>query len=195
MRIFLFALAALAAGCSPSERTAKADPACFNRSSPKIGGPFRLTSHTGAPVTEDNYKGHKTLIFFGYTHCPDVCPATLFQLGTAMRMLPKNVKAPKTVLISVDPARDTPEALAQYIASNGFPSDIEGLTGTLDEIQQVADEFAAPFNRDEDADSASGYILNHSAILYLMDENWKLKTFFLPEERAESIARCIAAMN
>jgi protein SCO1/2 len=195
MRVVVLAFAMLAAACSPAGGLAKADPSCFSRSSPKIGGPFRLTAHNGAPMTEENFKGGKTLVFFGYTHCPDVCPATLHEVGVALSMLPKSVKPPKTVLISIDPARDTPEALGQYIHLNGFPSDIEGLTGTLDELQKVADEFAAPFSRDEDADSASGYVMNHSAILYLMDENWKLKTFFMPEERPESIARCIAALS
>ncbi len=188
-------MAVLLAGCSPSGGMAKADPACFNRASAKIGGPFKLTSQTGAPVTEENYKGRKALVFFGYTHCPDVCPATLHEVGVAMTLLPKSVKPPKTVLISIDPARDTPEALDQYIHLNGFPTDIDGLSGTLDELQKVADEFAAPFSRDEDADSAAGYVMNHSAILYLMDENWKLKTFFMPEERPEEIARCIAALT
>src|SRR5262245_17050448 len=99
----LVAIAALAAACSPSSK-ADVDPACFNRSSEQIGGPFRLTSHTGATVTQEDFKGRKTLVFFGFTHCPDVCPDTLFRTGTAMTLLPGNVKPPRTVLISVDPA-------------------------------------------------------------------------------------------
>lgn len=191
---FLIAIAALAAACSPSAK-GDVDPACFNRSSEQIGGPFRLTSHTGATVTQEDFKGRKTLVFFGFTHCPDVCPDTLFRTGTALTMLPKGVKPPRTVLISVDPARDTPEALSQYIKSNGFPADIVGLTGTLEELQQVADAFAAPFNRDEEAEGTSGYIVNHSAILYLMDENWKLETFFHPGARPAEIASCLAALS
>jgi protein SCO1/2 len=194
MALAAFAFLSAAGGCSPTEGV---NASCFNRTSREIGGPFHLTSDTGAPVTEDNFKGRKTLVFFGFTHCPDVCPATLYEIGTAMSLLPKNVKPPKTVLITVDPARDTPEELGRYIRSNGFPSDIVGLTGTLDELHQVADEFAAPFSRDEDAegDGASGYVVNHSAILYLMDENWKLATFFQPGERPEDMAKCIAALS
>lgn len=193
MRLACLATALLAvSACSP---TAGVDASCFSRASKQIGGPFRLTSDAGTTVTEDNFKGSKSLVFFGYTHCPDVCPATLYEVGTAMTLLPKNVKAPKTVLISVDPARDTPDELGRYIKSNGFPSDIVGLTGTLDELQQAADAFAAPFGRDEDADSTSGYVVNHSAILYLMDENWKLATFFRPGERPEQMAKCIAALS
>jgi protein SCO1/2 len=183
---------------SPSfrgETRPSADPACFNRSSEQIGGPFKLTANNGATVTQEDFKGRKTLVFFGFTHCPDVCPDTLFRTGTAMTMLPKGVKPPRTVLISVDPARDTPETLSQYIKSNGFPADIVGLTGTLEELQQVADAFAAPFSRDEEAESTSGYIVNHSAILYLMDENWKLESFFQPGARPAEIASCIAALS
>ena len=195
MRLALLSLAALAAACSPAGTSAKADPACFTRTSEKIGGPFRLTAQNGAVMTEDDFKGRKTLVFFGFTHCPDVCPDTLFRIGTAMTLLPPGKKAPRTAFISVDPSRDTPEEMARYIQSNGFPTDIVGLTGTLDELEQVSHAFAAPFSRDEDADTASGYIVNHSAILYLMDENWKLETFFQPGERPEAIAACIAALD
>ena len=196
MRMALSAIALLlpvmAAACSGRDDV---DPACFNRTSEKVGGPFALTSQQGTRVTEESFKGRKTLVFFGFTHCPDVCPQTLYAVGTAMRLLPKHVKPPHTVLISIDPARDTPEALAAYIASNGFPTDITGLTGTLEELDQVSKEFVAPFQRVEDSDSASGYQMEHSSILYLMDENWKLKTFFTPETRPETIAKCIAALS
>ena len=155
MRLALLSLAALAAACSPAGTSAKADPACFTRTSEKIGGPFRLTAQNGAVMTEDDFKGRKTLVFFGFTHCPDVCPDTLFRIGTAMTLLPPGKKAPRTAFISVDPSRDTPEEMARYIQSNGFPTDIVGLTGTLDELEQVSHAFAAPFSRDEDEDKAS----------------------------------------
>ena len=206
------ALLALAAGCSPSgERPAQGGvvagsgvvssgmPAeeenCGNRSSDAIGGPFRLTSHTGSPTTEESLRGEKSLVFFGFTRCPDVCPTTLFTLGKAISLLPPGKKAPRTVFISVDPARDTPEALAQYIHSNGFPEDMIGLTGTLDELQQTAAGFKTTFTRDEETDGASGYLVSHSSILYLMDENWKLQTYFGPGESAEAIASCLAKLG
>jgi protein SCO1 len=196
MRTALLAIAALAAGaCSAGEKHAGADASCFARTSDAIGGPISLITSTGARVTEENFKGHKTLVFFGFTHCPDTCPATLTKVGVAMTMLPKSVKAPETAFISVDPARDTPEALGLYIASNGFPTDIVGLTGSDDELEAVTKAFVAPYERVEDPDSNAGYFVNHSAILYLMDENWKLATFFQPDERPEEIANCIAALS
>jgi protein SCO1/2 len=190
-RALLALLVLLNSACSPQA----VEAACFNRSSDKIGGPFMLTAHTGARLTEDSFKGRKTLVFFGFTHCPDVCPATLYKIGTAVRMLPDKAVAPRTAFISVDPQRDTPEELARYIRSNGFPADIVGLTGTLEELEQVADAFASPFSREEDANSAAGYMVNHYTILYLMDENWKLETFFRDDERPEDIARCLAALS
>jgi protein SCO1/2 len=211
MRIWLPALFLLAAACTPQapadNAAARPEPGvtssgmqtaaanCLNRSSDKIGGPFHLTAQDGGPTTEANFKGRKTLVYFGFTHCPDVCPTTLFTIGKAISLLPPGKPVPRTVLISVDPARDTPEALAQYIRSNGFPEDITGLTGTIDELKQVSDEFAAPFSRDEDADSASGYLVSHSSILYLMDENWQLKTFFTEGQSAQEIATCLAEIG
>ncbi|MDZ4761567.1 MAG: SCO family protein [Alphaproteobacteria bacterium] len=184
------------AGCSAQENArAGVDTACFNRASDKIGGPLQLTAQTGAPFTEDNFRGRQTLVFFGFTYCPDICPNTLYAIGTALNLLPAGIEKPMTALISVDPARDTPDALAAYIASNGFPSDIVGLTGTEDELQAAASRFAASFERVEDASSASGYLVNHTSIIYLMDENWKLATFFTPQTRPEEMAKCIAALD
>jgi protein SCO1/2 len=210
MRTMLSALVLIAAACTPapapqadqelgggvaSSGVPTAAATCMNRSSDAIGGPFRLTAQGGSPTTEANFKGRKTLVFFGFTHCPDVCPTTLFTIGKAISLMPPDKPPPRTILISVDPARDTPEALTQYIRSNGFPQDITGLTGTLDELKQVADAFAAPFSRDEDADSAAGYLVSHSSILYLMDENWKLKTYFTEGQSAEEISTCLAALS
>ena len=141
------------------------------------------------------FSGNWTLVFFGYTYCPDVCPTTMYTLGKAISLLPPGKKVPRTVFISVDPARDTPEALSQYIRSNGFPQDVIGLTGTLDELQQVADGFKTTFSRDEETDGATGYLVSHSSILYLMDENWKLQTYFTPGESAEAIASCLVKLG
>lgn len=100
-----------------------------------------------------------------------------------------------TALISVDPDRDTPETLTRYISSNGFPSDITALTGSQEELRAAAGGFAASFERVDDPSSQSGYLMNHTSIIYLMDESWKLETFFTPDTRPEDMARCISALN
>ena len=193
---FLLVIAALLAlpACSAGDPASRI-PGCSARATDKIGGPFTLTSNRGERMTEASFKGRKTLVFFGYTYCPDYCPRTLSAVGTAMNLLPKGVKRPMTAFISVDPARDTPAALTTYIASNGFPSEMVGLTGTTDELEAVAKGFATSFQREDDPGSASGYVMSHGTILYLMDENWKLQTFFTDGTRPSDMAKCIAALT
>ncbi len=188
----------LAAACSPaagtSTGTAGADPSCFKRSSDAIGGPIQLTAQDGRTVTEKDFAGRKALVFFGYTYCPDICPITLYNVGKALADMPAE-KRPATVFVSVDPERDTPEIMAQYIRSNGFPEDITGLTGTEQQLSAATQVFKTTFGRGEESGDAEGYLVSHSSILYLMDENWKLETFFMQDESAADIGSCLAALG
>lgn len=190
----------LAAACSPSTgpvtetANAGADPTCFKRSSDAIGGPIQLTAQDGRSVTEKDFAGRKALVFFGYTYCPDICPITLYNVGKALKDIPAD-KRPATVFVSVDPERDTPEIIAQYIRSNGFPEDITGLTGTEEQLRAATEAFKTTYGRGEASDAAQGYLVSHSSILYLMDETWKLQTFFMQDESAEAIASCLAALD
>lgn len=191
---FAFALAACSPAPGAGTQTASgADPNCFKRSSEAIGGPFQLTASDGKAMTEADVKGRKALVFFGYTYCPDVCPVTLFNVGKAMDSVPAD-KRPVTLFVSVDPARDTPEKLTQYIASNGFPKDIIGLTGTPAQLTSITAAFRTQYGRDE-AGGASGYLVSHSSILYLMDKDWKLQTFFMEGESPAEIASCLSALD
>lgn len=189
---------ALAAACSPpateTAAASGANPACFKRSSDAIGGPFQLTASDGRVVTEKDFAGKKALVFFGYTYCPDICPITLFNVGKAMADIPQD-KRPVTLFISVDPERDTPEKIAQYVRSNGFPEDIVGLTGTHDQLTAVTEAFKTMFGREDASANAEGYLVSHSSILYLMDENWKLQTFFMQDESPANIASCLGALG
>ena len=192
--IFAFALAACSPAAAPGAQTAGgANPNCFRRSSEAIGGPFQLTASDGKAMTEADFKGRKAMVFFGYTYCPDVCPVTLFNLGKAMDSVPAD-KRPVTLFVSVDPERDTPEKLTQYIASNGFPKDIIGLTGTPAQLTGITQAFKTQYGRDETG-GASGYLVSHSSILYLMDKNWKLQTFFMEGESPAEIASCLSALD
>ena len=190
-----FAVTLPLAACGPTRADDSAIAACKSRSSAAIGGPFRLTSHTGAPITEASFKGRKTLVFFGYTFCPDICPVVLFNVGKAMEDIPED-KRPVTLFISVDPARDTPETLTQYIASNGFPKDIIGATGTLDELKAVNAAFKTPgFGRGKESEDGGGYLVSHASWLYLMNEDWALDTFFNDTASAAEIARCVNLLS
>ena len=190
-----FASIALTA-CSPSNSNATAGGAqagCMTRAYDSIGGPISLVSHTGERVTEATYKGTPTLIYFGFTYCPDICPGTLVAVNRAYDALPDGVTPPQTLLITVDPERDTPEALADYVATSAFPDNLVGLTGTPDEIAQAADGFLAQYERIETPDSLAEYTMDHTSLLYLMDENWQLKTFFAEADADPNyIAQCLA---
>nr|WP_321360299.1 SCO family protein [uncultured Hyphomonas sp.] len=188
-------LAALLAACSPAkpaEPTAGgASAGCMSRAYPNIGGPISLVNQDGEQVTQDTYKGHPTLIYFGFTYCPDVCPMTLVTVKRAYDRLPEDVTPPQTLLISIDPERDTPEQLAQYVSTKAFPDNLQGLTGTPEQVREAADAFLADYSRIEQPGSESEYSMDHTSLLYLMDEDWKLKTFFTHEDTDESISTCL----
>ena len=189
-----FALTVLAA-CGPASAPAAtsggAQASCLSRAYPEIGGPISLVSSTGARVTEADFKGRPTMVYFGFTYCPDVCPMALTTVAAAYRKLPEGMAPPQTLLISVDPARDTPEALAVYVANKAYPPGLLGLTGTEEEIRAAADAFKADYVRVEQPDSLSYYTMDHTSLLYLMDENWQLKTFFTHQDTPDTIAACL----
>ena len=184
------------AACSPASQSPSAGGAqagCLTRAYDTIGGPISLVSHTGERVTEATYKGAPTLFYFGFTFCRDICPGTLVAVKRAYDALPEGVEAPQTLLITVDPERDTPEALASYVSTAAFPENLVGLTGTEEEIAAAADAFIAQYERIETPDSLAEYTMDHTSLLYLMDENWQLKTFFAEADAdPEYIAQCLA---
>ena len=168
---------------------------CTSRAYDEIGGPFELTMHTGERVTQEDFKGKPSLVYFGFTYCPDVCPGTLVAINNAYERLPEGMDHPQTLLISVDPERDTPEVLADYVSSNAFPDGLVGLTGTPEEIEAVANEFSAAFTRVETPESVAEYTMDHTSLIYVMDEDWKLATFFSETiNNPDEIARCLSSI-
>ena len=193
--------AALLSGCSPASapeadsagapKSGGVQASCLSRAYPEIGGPISLVSDSGERVTEENFKGRPTLIYFGFTYCPDVCPMTLVNVERAYEMLPEGVEPPQTLLISVDPERDTPDVLASYVKAPRFPKNLVGLTGSPEEVRAAADAFLSDYSRVEQSESQSEYTMDHTSLLYLMDEEWQLKTFFTHEDTAETISACL----
>jgi len=196
MKQIAISMAALAlVACGGAEQTPTAGGAqagCMTRAYSEIGGPISLIDQTGARVTEADFAGTPTLVFFGFTYCPDICPMALYTMGQAIDQLPEGTPAPRTVLISVDPERDTPEALATYLSNDAFPDGAVGLTGTPEEIRAAADVFKAGYERVETPESLAGYTMDHTSLIYLMDEDWSLKTFFTHQDDAASMAQCLA---
>ena len=108
-----------------------------------------------------------------------------------MRRCPRTFTPPRTLFVSIDPERDTPEQLATYVSTEVFPDNLVGLTGSPEAVRAAADAFIADYTRVDDETSAVGYTMDHTSLLYLMDENWQLKTFFTHEDTAETISACL----
>ena len=131
-----------------------------------VGGPFTLVAQDGTPVTEQALKGQPSLVFFGYTHCPDVCPATLSEISSVFKALGPDAKA-KAFFVTVDPQRDTPVVMKDYLSS--FDPRITGLTGSPAAIKKVEDDYKVYAEAKADKDGT--YTMDHTAITYLMDKN------------------------
>lgn len=127
---------------------------------------FHLTDDNGKAVDATDYKGKIDLVYFGYTHCPDVCPLTLTHLHVVMQRLGKDADRVHILFVSVDPARDTPAVLHQYV--HAFDSHVTGLTGTPDEIEQLAKRYRVAYNREAVKPDGS-YDVSHSSGIYIFD--------------------------
>ena len=131
-----------------------------------IGGDFTLTDQHGQPFSSTSLRGQVTLVFFGYTFCPDACPTTLSKLTAVMRRLGNDAERVKVVYISVDPKRDTPEVMKAHL--DMFALDAVGLTGTQDQVDRVAKQYGV-FHEAEDVDSAAGYLIAHTTSVFALD--------------------------
>ncbi|AVX05191.1 SCO family protein [Maritalea myrionectae] len=134
----------------------------------RFGGDFELVSTKGETFTQDDLAGEPTMMFFGYTFCPDVCPTTLYESNVWRQALDLTSEDIKTVFVTVDPERDTPEQLDAYLSS--FGEDIIGLTGTPEQVDEIKSKYGIFSEKVTDEDS-SDYLVNHTATLYLLDEN------------------------
>ena len=152
----------------------------------EIGGEFELVDQTGEPRRLSDLAGNAVMMFFGYTYCPDVCPATLVRMREVKAALPEEDAARFTgLLISVDPARDTPERLGQYVEF--FDPGFVGLTGSEAELQDVARRFGAQFMIPEGQPEDS-YLVNHSSIGYLIDPAGHVRALYYGDEPIDAIA-------
>ena len=149
-----------------------------------VGGPFRLLDHNGRLVTDANFKGHPFLVFFGFTHCPDICPTALFEMSEVLKRLGPDADKTAALFISVDPERDTPEKLKDYVSS--FHPRIFGLTGTPAEIEAVTKAYRA-YAKKVPLEGGD-YTMDHSAIVYLMDKEGRFVAPFNLKRSAEQAA-------
>ena len=147
-----------------------------------VGGPFRLVNQDGQTVTDQDYKGRPFLVFFGFTHCPEVCPTTLFEVSEIIRNLGPDGDRVRAIFITIDPERDTPTAMKEYLSS--FDPRLSGLTGDLDAIAAVAKSYRA-FYRKVPLDQG-GYTMDHTAIVYLMDKQGRFVAPFSLKRTTEA---------
>jgi protein SCO1/2 len=149
-----------------------------------IGGPFQLVDQNGRTFTDADLKGKWHLVFFGYTHCPDVCPTTLNELALAIDRLGTRRDKVGIVFITVDPERDTPEALKSYVAS--FDAPVAALTGTPEQVAQA--EKAYRVYSAKRPTSGGDYDMDHSAVIYVMDPEGRFTATFTPDTGADQVA-------
>jgi protein SCO1 len=157
-----------------------------------IGGPFRLVDQDGKTVTDADLKGKWSLVYFGYTHCPDACPTALNDISIALDELGPKRGAVRPVFITVDPERDTPEVLKAYVTA--FDAPILALTGSPQEIAQAAKGYRVYYAKHPEA--GGDYSMDHSSVIYVMDPEGRFTASFThqstPEEIAERLKKLLA---
>lgn len=156
-----------------------------------VGGPFTLTDHTGRRRSDAEFRGKVLLIYFGYMFCPDVCPTDLLTIGRALDDLGLAGEQVQPLFVSVDPERDTPERLAQYVSS--FHPRLIGLTGSADEIRRVARAYKVWYAKADDP-RATSYVMEHSSYVYLVDRDGTFAGFLPPGTPLERMRKAIATV-
>jgi len=154
-----------------------------------VGGPFTLTDHTGKRVSETDFAGRYMLVYFGFTYCPDACPAGLQLIGETMERLGAKARQVVPIFITVDPERDTVEQMSAYVAN--FHPQLVGLTGTLEEITDAARAYRVYFAKVEDDSSGDGYSVDHTSIIYLMGRTGAYVAHFRHGMTSEEMAKRI----
>ena len=161
-----------------------------------IGGPFTLTDHKGRTRTEQDLKGTYSLIYFGYTYCPDVCPTALQVMTNAMDRLDEDTASKVTpVFVTVDPARDTVKQIEAYVEN--FHPRMVGLTGTEEQVAAAARAYRVYYAKAKDSGESTDYLMDHSSIVFLMDPEGVYVTHFThatePANMAETLKQKIGS--
>lgn len=179
---------------------------CILQNADAVNGPIDLVDGNGARVTQADFQGEPTVLYFGFTHCPDVCPNTMYALAEALA-LPGGYDV-QSALITVDPERDTPALMQAYARTEGFPQGLVGLSGTPAQVDAAKRAFQVYSARAPiEGAAASDYTMDHSSLLYVLDGQWRTRAIVQTVGRSnpadprspvvavppETIAACIAA--
>lgn len=155
----------------------------------RIGGPFTLTDHTGKKRALADFRGRFTLLYFGFTNCPDVCPTDLYSMSKAIEELGPDGEKVNLVFVTLDPERDTPEKLSQYISL--FHPRLVALTGTPGEIRNAANLYKVYFQKTKLGEGANDYTVDHSAFVYLLNPEGRYLGFYPPNTSPYRIAQIV----
>lgn len=179
---------------------------CIVRNADAVGGAIDLVDANGARVTQNDFAGQPAVIYFGFTHCPDICPTSMYALAEALAA-PGGYDV-QPILITVDPERDTPQRMGEYTRTDGFPRGLVGLSGSSAQVDAAARAFQVHYSRSPIPGAEAGaYNVDHSSLLYVLDEDWRTVSIMQTMNRAnpldpasplapaapEDIAACIAA--
>lgn len=188
MPVLVLIFVAVGPGFSSGRASGDTTPPAF---ASLFGGPFDLIDQDGQPKSDKDFRGKFMLIFFGYVDCPDVCPANLQQMAAALEELGTDAKEIQPIFISIDPARDTPAKIKDFVAELG--PEFIGLTGVRDKIRNVAKAFKVMRHKVVVPDQVSkdDYLVNHGTFTYLMGRDGKFLTIFPHDTNGKEMARRI----
>ncbi len=160
----------------------------------KIGGPFEMTNQYGEVVRHTDFQGSHMLIFFGYTYCPDVCPTILTTISTALDSLGDKANKVVPVFVSVDPERDTPQYLNDYLVH--FHPAIQGLTGTMEQVKKITKSYGVYYAKvqEEGSTDEDDYLMDHTALTYLMGPDGEYVTHFSHGTDSDTMAEKLAGI-
>ena len=178
----------IAVGLAACRRDAPVPSAAPPR--PSFGGDFTLINQDNQPFRLQDIRGRAAFLFFGYTSCPDMCPVTMSRIATALRRVGPAAAPVVTLFVSVDPRRDTPAVLKEYVGS--FSTPLIGLTGSEDEIRRVAAAYHAAY---EFVPSGTpNYLINHTSAIFLIDRDGRLRQYFKFDENPNTLAAALDAV-
>jgi protein SCO1 len=154
-----------------------------------IGGPFALVDQTGKTVTDQDFRGRYMLVFFGFTHCPDICPAELQVMSAALDALGPKADGVVPIFITLDPERDTQAAMGAYVKN--FGQRFVGLTGSSEQVAAAAKAYRVAYSKFQQDKSRSDYSIDHSALVYLMGKDGEYITHFAYDTPASQMTEIL----
>ena len=188
-KIGIVLLLCFLAACKPASETGKL--VATDITGADFGQTLSLTDHTGKPRTLADFKGKAVALFFGYTHCPDVCPTTMADMKKTMKLLGSRADELQVLFVTLDPERDTQEVLAQFVPS--FDARFIGLRGSVEEIAATAKAFKI-FSSKVQSEGRSAYTIDHSAGMYIFDKAGRIRLYIDYGEKPQDMANDIKSV-